>query len=560
MAIRQDQSPKVARQIENTADYYPPATYSGTSTGFEQTPLSYLTYYNELTLNSDALAAQYIPLSAVAQRARNPKIFAIGVIPPSANITGRLLDRTASANGLVVNDSDTLDPIASDNSKGLSGSALPPEFWVEYVQMCGRLKVNPNELAAVINSESGFDPSSVAIRNGKPVAKGLNQIIEKNAGITGISDWSTFEDQSARQQLPAVEAYFAKCGVQGQDRTGIYAKNFGGYSNPNGSRYASLQFINSYQPEADRVKFAQPEYQDVCYKQNAGLDKDGKGFISTADLTRNAASGPPSAIRQRIADAQAFLASGQSLASPVGADSNADKFHSKGSKQAGAARQIQQKTANSPLTADDIANQFTAAQRAQITVVQKALEAMQNTPPLRMLVNPSSFSVKGEKIVSDSGWSRNGQPIIEHWGNQQEKISASGKVAGFYALDANNAVGPGLTRMARNFSQAWQNFQSLVLFYSNNGGIYTRDVTTASEERNLTLMGSIYIFYDDILYIGSFDSLTVSETDTTPFTVEYSFEFTVRAAFLLDNPNPNDKGSVQQANTKPVTTAAAFSR
>ena len=561
----QDRSARIAQQIENTADYYPPATYSGTSFGFEQVSLSYLTYYNELSLNSDALANQFVPISTVPQHSKNPKLFAIGVIPPSANITGRIIDRTSSANGLVVDDTIALDAMSSDNSRGLSGSALPLEFWVDYVQMCQRLGVDPNEMAAVINAESGFDPAAVAIRNGKPVAKGLNQVIKKNSEAVGLApgEWEGFENRSAREQLPAVEAYFGKCGVRGQDRINIYAKNFGGYSNPNGSRYASLAFINAYQPESDRSRFPQPDYQDACYKQNSGLDKDGKGFITTADLGRNAANGPPAAIRARIEEAQTFLKTGKPSATPVTSDANADKFQAEGSSSASEARQIQEKTANTPLSSEDIANQFTAAQRAQITVLQKALEAMQNVPPLRMLVNPSSFSVKGEKIVADSGWSRNGNSIIEHWGNQQEKVSASGKVAGFYAIDIRNAVGPGLTRMARNYSQAWQNFQSLCLFYSNNAGLHTADVTTTHEERNLAMLGSVYLFYDDILYIGSFDSLSVSESETTPHTVDYSFEFTVRAAFLLDNPNPNDTGtygSVQQSNAKPVTSSAFFNR
>jgi hypothetical protein len=208
---------------------------------------------------------------------------------------------------------------------------------------------------------------------------------------------------------------------------------------------------------------------------------------------------------------------------------------------AGDARRILEKTANTPLSADDISAQFTAAQTAQILLIQKAIEGMENTPPLRLMVNPQSFSVKGEKIVSDSGWSRNGGTIVEHWGNGQEKISASGKVAGFYAIDIFNGVSPGLTRMARNASQSWQNFQSLQLFYANNAGVHTIDTTTsANMERNLAMLGSIYIYYDSIMYIGAFDSFSVTESDVTPHTVDYSFEFTVRAAFLLDSPSDLD--------------------
>jgi hypothetical protein len=312
-----------------------------------------------------------------------------------------------------------------------------------------------------------------------------------------------------------------------------------------------LAFINSL-PDNERAQYRNPSSQDACYKQNYGLDKDNKGYITTADLKINAGTGPTTAIRGKIADAQAFIKSGKSL--PVGSDGAPGDFKRKGSTQAADAREIREKTANTPLTAEDIANQYTAAQRAQIAVIQKALEAMQNAPPLRLMVNPQSFSVKGEKIVSDSGWARNGATIVEHWGNNQEKISASGKVAGFYAIDILNGVGPGLTRMARNFSQSWQNFQSLQLFYSNNAGLHTLDATSISQEVNLTMVGSIYIYYDSILYIGAFESFTISENDASPHTVDYSFEFTVRAAFILDNPNPNDIGTYgASGNSRPLT-------
>ena len=116
------------------------------------------------------------------------------------------------------------------------------------------------------------------------------------------------------------------------------------------------------------------------------------------------------------------------------------------------------------------------------------------------------------------------------------------KVAGFYAIDtgggALGSVGnsPGLTRMARNLSLSYQNFLSLYFLYRNNAGIWLPDPTSpqTSQSTNLSLVGSVYIFYDGILYIGSFDSFTITETDMAPFTVEYNFSFTVRAQFLMD--------------------------
>jgi hypothetical protein len=97
--------------------------------------------------------------------------------------------------------------------------------------------------------------------------------------------------------------------------------------------------------------------------------------------------------------------------------------------------------------------------------------------------------------------------------------------------------------MARNYSTSYQNFLSLYLIYRSNGGIWTTDTTTASPQAGtqpspvnlyLQTVGSVYLYYDHILYVGAFDNFTISEADEAPFSLEYSFTFTVRAWFELD--------------------------
>jgi len=185
------------------------------------------------------------------------------------------------------------------------------------------------------------------------------------------------------------------------------------------------------------------------------------------------------------------------------------------------------------------------AQRAEIANTVKALNALRDAPPLRLLVNPSSFKISSEKIVSDGNWTRNG-PIVEHWGENQDKIEASGKVAAFFAIDAAspnpNAEGqsPGLTRGARQYSASYQNFLSLYLLYRNNANLYTTGQDNSDSKTNflnrLSLVGSMYVYYDNTLYVGSFDNFNITESETSPYTLEYNFQFTVRATFLLDGP------------------------
>ena len=196
--------------------------------------------------------------------------------------------------------------------------------------------------------------------------------------------------------------------------------------------------------------------------------------------------------------------------------------------------------ASTSINQTSTATQTLASQQtAIINAITQQVNQMVNTPPLRLLVNPRSFKNSLEKITSDGSWGRNG-PIIEHWGEQMDKIEASGKIAAFYALDSNppgllTDNDPGLTRMVRNSSTAYQNLLSLYLIYRNNAGIWTEDfINPASTKTNLSIVGSIFIFYDNILYVGSFDNFTISESDEAPYSLEYSFSFTVRAWFEMD--------------------------
>jgi hypothetical protein len=362
---------------------------------------------------------------------------------------------------------------------------------------------------------------------------------------------------TAEEQLPYVEQYFVS-----------------GFGNRDPSK---LRLIDYY-----AVVFGQPKIgaskdavlyraTDIfglpvkAYKDNIGLDRVAgdrstppmrKGYINVNDLQRNLDGIQRSAHGETIAVGSVPRMIFVGTAETIAADSNNGNWKETGAQSSAQAQSEMGKLADTPLSGQDLLNAFTTQQTAQILSTQLERDAMANIPPLRMLINPKQFTVKPEKIVADGSQSREGV-IVEHWGNQQDKISASGKVAGFYAIDAKNAVGPGVTRMARNFSQAWQNFQSMVLLYANNGGLRTPDFAAATSRRNLSLMGSIYIYYDSTLYIGSFDSLSVTESDTAPFTVEYSWEFTARATFLLDTPDlQRNYGSSASLTAQPTVSRA----
>lgn len=558
---------RIYEQIEEAADYYHPNVYQ------------VLTHFTSFEDTDDVLATEFIPVS---QAKPNPKLFVVGLLPPSANLTGNLLDRSASVagstggaqdidlNGTTRADGAIMAPgvIGSPRPQTTTGAAnLPDSFWVSYVQMCQRIKADPYGLAAVINAESGFKSGAENFAAGKdkpPVARGLNQLTYQTAKGLGMPDdvWNEFHTYSAEQQLPYVEKYFRNANAAGKTPGQLYRYNYGGYSNPDGSLYANKAAQERYLAsqgieitDANRKKyFKNADYQDLAVRQNAGLTgPDGRSTQEILDSKVN--GGPPAFIRSKI-DAALAQTGGTAPppatrvpAPPTNPDSATD-YAGAGADNAGKARQEASKTSTKDLNTTELGKKFLAAQRAEILATAQALEAMRNLPPLRFLVNPQSLKVSSDKIVSDGNWTRNG-PIVEHWGDGQDKVEFAGKLAAFMAIDANspradNETGgsPGLTRLARSYTASYQNFLSLWMLYRNNAGLYLNDPTSGSRDaaiQRLSMVGSMYIYYDGILYIGSFDSFNVTENDTGPHSLEYNIQFTVRATFLLDQaPDPRE--------------------
>lgn len=538
-----DQNNRIARQIEASADNYPPATYSGNLSSGEANIESYLTYYNDISLTADPLAYQFIPLSA-AQNSKNPKMFAIGVIAPTARVSGLLLDRSASVRAL---EDQTYFPQPSLNGANRADYVKSLITWA-----CGPPKGRDEN-----------DPIYQQVVEGRDV--GTYQKSYSSCG--DLCHWMLYrlgvrsdlvnrdENGGWQQEKNISKLAFSQAASNVTPSTSYKPGDIIIiWNESNGTDAHAIVVTEQNGSSLSTGEYGQPGGAE---KTRTITTKDGKPFIGKRQIQKVIPLETVLELARQNGELADITLPGD-LANSVGGDSRPGNWTG---QQAAEARKLRDKTANSLLTEQDLNVQFTNAQRAQILDLQKSLEAMQNTPPLRMMVNPSTFSVKGERIVADSAWSRNGTSIVEHWGPGQDKISASGKVAGFYAIDVVNATGPGLTRMARNYSQAWQNFQSLYLLYKNNGGIYTKDLSAGGTGNNMTLVGSVYLYYDGIMYVGSFDSLSVGEADTSPHTVDYSFEFTVRAAFLLDNPNPNDTGTygvAQQSANKPVTSAAFF--
>lgn len=170
----------------------------------------------------------------------------------------------------------------------------------------------------------------------------------------------------------------------------------------------------------------------------------------------------------------------------------------------------------------EIARQQTGALRAQI-------DAIKNTPGLLLMVNPSEFTRTFEASVDGSTKGRSGN-IVHVWLEKPTSMNCSGVTAGQYVVspDGNG----GITGQLRVYSASYQNLLSLLSIYKTNGIIYSG----SEGQSGIAQLGySVFIYYDNFIYVGSFDSFEIQDSDQKPHNMAYSFKFNVRYFFDVGN-------------------------
>lgn len=485
----------ILRQILRDADLYQPSVYD------------LLSFYHSLETVSEPLDGQFVPMTTVQPyEQERTLIFAVGLIPPSATITGRLLDRSASVDRLL--------------GTATVGAEEAEEKRIEEV-----VKVTPATRGVVTPSRGAQRRSEKKLSEIHASFRPLVEKLIEEAAKEGIS---LVVRQGVRSNAEQDQLYAKGRTAPGSIVTGVpggeswhnygLAVDFGIAQPPNG--------VPSVAPKL-------AEWSTVgAIGQSLGLIWGGS-FSDLAD-PGHFEYHPGITIQQAKGGARPSVSSEEYL--PVGGTTSVTtSWVVDGSKNANQASRVLAKTSGADLSREKLTDRLSALQRAMSAQMLAAIEQIAKTPPLRLLVNPRSFRTSHEKIIADSGWGREG-PILEFWGENQDKIEASGKIAAFFSLDVATGAGPGLTRTARQFSASYQNLMSLYLLYKNNGGVYFPDpLSLSGKSKNLSVLGSVYIYYDGILYIGSFDNFSITEAEDTPFSLEYSFSFTVRASFLLDH-------------------------
>lgn len=550
-----DQSRKFSDSVETGADFFPPLVYSA------------LTHYSSFVDMTDPTSLDFIP---IRQTKENPKLFVVGLVPPATDITARLLDRSANVTdgpptALPQGSTPTsLEPVTAITGPLGTGSQVDPKRTPITMQAFAASvqRVLPN----ATKEQAGVLWAHFAGENGSGGATCYGW----NLGNVKHSQGSTVNYQALSGTWEGVSAQQAETmissGLWVADDDPTHAKAVGPGKvpvkvAPGKESENPACWFNTY-PNLDTAMsvFVENKYSGryaSSWQYVEAGDPDGYARALGAQGYYTASPDVYSKSLQFHHEQWMQSTAFEAAAEKGGASANATTWQQKGSANASQARKEQEKNGPKDLNTTEQGKRYQAAQQAEITSTLLALETMKNTPPLRMLVNPQSFKISSEKIVSDGNWTRNG-PVIEHWGEQQDKMEFSGKIAAFMALDAvapnaddkYEGGGPGLTRMARHYSDSYQNFMSLWLLYRNNAGLYLNGLEGSADIARLSMLGSIYVYYDGIMYFGSFDNFNITESDTAPHTLEYNIQFTVRASFLLDQSPRPEEGSYGAAAAK----------
>ena len=164
------------------------------------------------------------------------------------------------------------------------------------------------------------------------------------------------------------------------------------------------------------------------------------------------------------------------------------------------------------------------ATQQQSNFLSQQIALIQQMPALMMLVNPSEFN-RAYEHTTDPVKTRSGY-VVNIWLEKPTVITAKGVTAGQYVFAADGSGG--LSALNRIQSVSYQNLMSLVSMFKNNGNIFT-DNTFGDGNTGIPLISlSLFIYYDNHIYIGSFDDFDITDDGNKPYNLSYSWKFTVR--------------------------------
>jgi hypothetical protein len=449
----------------------------------------------------------------------NAKPFIVGFIPPDNPVNFIPIASTKTQIAKI-------DAISTKSGPNKSAKDLPDEFFFAVQQAAATANLRPEDLLALMMSEDGIKSGSVN-KQGKdqhPVAKGLIQftLASLNAAKMTREQWNNLEKTGPTYQMQFVANYFkaANNGRPIVSYAQLYMLNFApkfGHSDP-----------NTLSPDTILYPEGSPGAQ-----QNTGLSTDPKnktGAVVTIGSFLNATNKIPNSksVKDVVARYKDVTAGIQPSPSIVGNDDGIAR---------GLMIYSNSDMLDDPLQ-DAMGRNLTIASAERVALTNKQTNALQaqinaivSTPPLILLINPSEFKRSYEQNTDDSPTTRYGH-VVHTWLEKPLSISCSGVTAGQYIVDASGDGG--LSNFYRVHSLSYQNLLSLLGIYKNNGVIFAG---SESDPGVPILAMSLFIYYDNHIYVGSFDDFSINDAAEKPYNMEYDFKFNVRYDLELDGVN-----------------------
>jgi hypothetical protein len=165
--------------------------------------------------------------------------------------------------------------------------SLGPNFYTRLAQMSNSLGLNPEDVLAIMQLESGLNPqvSSKAV--------GLTQFLPgslRGVGFRGTTE--DFRQLSGEEQLPYIERYFrTQLSLNGgpfKSAAQMYVANLWplALSYPDVKANNPNAVIISSHPEPNSHRTVSIPYEIKAYYANRGLDLDQDGKITLGDLEK----------------------------------------------------------------------------------------------------------------------------------------------------------------------------------------------------------------------------------------------------------------------------------
>ena len=187
-------------------------------------------------------------------------------------------------------------------------------------------------------------------------------------------------------------------------------------------------------------------------------------------------------------------------------------------------------------------NEAQYADKLYAAEIYRQLAVVANTPPLVLLINPTSLQISYTKIAQFSDRTRKGY-IYQSWGEEQPTMSVECRIGAFIAgqnaqtaaqaiISGQSPTPSGMQFASKRDSASYQQLMDILTIYQHGGLI--RD--TLSGAKNFLMVGAVQIEYDQNVYIGHMNNFSYNyDEGQANGGMTFSFEFTVNRMYDTTN-------------------------